>query len=71
VNNLIFGLTELRGLKMTPDEIAKLDQSIEETKQYVLPALHSFYTGALDAGFDIEQAFELTREFFLKAILGR
>ena len=57
--------------QLTPEQIAELDQSMMGMKDYVLPMVFSFYEGALQAGFDNTQAFQLARDFMRDSILRR
>jgi len=56
---------------LTPEQIAELDQTMAGTKEHVIPLVFSFYEGALNAGFDKEQALQLARDFYIVTLSGR
>ena len=56
---------------LTPEQIAELDQAMVSTRDHIIPLVFSFYQGAIDAGFDTTQAFQLARDFMHDSILRR
>jgi len=54
---------------LTPEQISELDQTMAGMKEHVIPMVFSFYQGAIDAGFDTTQAFQLARDFMQTTIL--
>ena len=54
---------------LTPEEISELDQTMAGMREHVIPLVFSFYEGAIDAGFDTTQAFQLARDFMWTTIL--
>ena len=56
---------------LTPEQIAELDQAMAQTRDHIIPLVFSFYQGAIDAGFDTTQAFQLARDFMHDSILRR
>ena len=56
---------------LTSEQISELDQAMASTRDHVIPMVFSFYEGAIDAGFDTTQAFQLARDFMRDSILRR
>ena len=56
---------------LTPEQISELDQTMAGMKEHIIPLVFSFYKGAMDAGFDTTQAFQLARDFMRDSILRR
>ena len=56
---------------LTPEQISELDQTMMGMKEHIIPLVFSFYQGAIDAGFDTTQAFQLARDFMRDSILRR
>ena len=54
---------------LTPEQIAEMDQTMSGMKEHVIPLVFAFYQGAIDAGFDTTQAFQLARDFMRTTIL--
>ena len=38
--------------RLTPEQIAEMDQTMMGMKEHIIPLVFSFYEGAIDAGFD-------------------
>jgi len=56
---------------LTPEQIAKMNQTMMGMKEHIIPLMFSFYQGAIDAGFDTTQAFQLARDFMQNLQRGR
>jgi len=56
---------------LTSEQISELDQAMASTRDHVIPMVFSFYEGAIDAGFDTTQAFQLACDFMQNSILRR